>query len=93
MSRAHGRPLKIVKVFFVFFINILKSLVVLAKFMPIANVNRIGFVNLQSVSQFALSVSQFALSASLLRFGIYSFIIHINLADFYLGGTSPMGIG
>ena len=30
---------------FIFFINILKSLVVLAKFMPIANVNRIGLVN------------------------------------------------
>ena len=53
--------------------------------MPVANVNRIVFVNEQSVSQFALSVSQFALSASLLRFGIYSFIIHINLADFYWG--------
>ena len=30
---------------FIFFINILKSLVVQAKFMPIADVNRIGFVN------------------------------------------------
>ena len=45
MSRAHGRPLKNFKVFFIFFINILKSLVVLAKIMPIANENRIGFVN------------------------------------------------
>ena len=45
MSRAHGRPLKIFKVFFIFFINILKSLAVLAKNMPIANENRIGFVN------------------------------------------------
>jgi len=65
----------------------------MAKFMPIANVNRIVFVNLQSVSQFVLSVSQFALSAGLLWFGIYSFIIHMNLADFYWGGTSPIGIG
>ena len=31
--------------FFIFFINILKSLVVLLKSMPIANENRIGFVN------------------------------------------------
>ena len=30
---------------FIFFINILKSLVVLANFMPIANVNRIGLIN------------------------------------------------
>ena len=36
---------KILKCCFIFIINILKSLVVLAKFMPIANVNRIGFVN------------------------------------------------
>ena len=38
---------KFLKCFFIFFINILKGLVVLAKFMPIANanVNRIGFVN------------------------------------------------
>jgi len=36
---------KNLKCCFIFFINILKSLVVLAKFMPIANVNRIGFVN------------------------------------------------
>ena len=42
---AHGRPLKILKCFFIIFINILKSLVVLAKIMPIANVNRIVFVN------------------------------------------------
>ena len=33
-------------------INILKSLVVLAKCIPIANVNRIVSVNLHSVSQF-----------------------------------------
>ena len=45
MSRAHGRPLKIFKVFFIFFINIFISLVALAKIMPIANENRIGFVN------------------------------------------------
>ena len=46
MSRAHGRPLKIfIKCFFIFLIIILKSLVVLAKIMPIANVNRIVFVN------------------------------------------------
>ena len=32
--------------------NILKSLVLLAKIMPIANVKRFLFVNLQSVSQF-----------------------------------------
>ena len=36
---------KILKCCFIFFINIFKSLVVQAKFMPIANVNRIGFVN------------------------------------------------
>ena len=54
--------------------------------MPIANENRIVFVNSKSVSQFALS-------ASLLRFCIYSFIIHINLADFYWGGTLPIEIG
>ncbi len=45
MSRAHGRPLKFFKVFFYIFLNILKSLVVLAKIMPIANENRIGFVD------------------------------------------------
>jgi len=45
MNRAHGIPLKMFKVFFIFFIIILKSLVVLAKIMPIANVNRIVFVN------------------------------------------------
>ena len=46
MSRAHGRPLKIFKgFFFIFFINILKSLMVLAKFMTTANVIRIVFVN------------------------------------------------
>jgi len=45
MSRAHGRPLKIFKVFFIFLIIILKSFVVLAKIMPIGNVNRIVFVN------------------------------------------------
>ena len=45
MSRAHGRPLKISKCFFIFLIIILKSEVVLAKIMPIANVNRIVFVN------------------------------------------------
>jgi len=36
---------KILKCCIIFFINILKSLLVLAKFMPFANVNRIGFVN------------------------------------------------
>jgi len=36
---------KILKYFFIFLIIILKSLVVLAKIMPIANVNRIVFVN------------------------------------------------
>ena len=45
MSRAHGRPLKSFKCFFIFLIIILKSLVALAKIMPIANVNRIVFVN------------------------------------------------
>ena len=45
MSMAHGRPLKNFKVFLYIFIIILKSLVVLAKIMPIANVNRIVFVN------------------------------------------------
>ncbi len=45
MSRAQGRPLQIFKVFFIFLIIILKSIVVLAKIMPIANENRIGFVN------------------------------------------------
>ena len=45
MGRAHGRPLKFFKRFFIFLIFILKSLVVLAKIMPIANVNRIVFVN------------------------------------------------
>ena len=44
MSRAHGRLLKILKCFFIFFIFILKSYVVLAKIMPISNVNRIVFV-------------------------------------------------
>ena len=44
MSRAHERP-NILKCFFYIFNNILKSLVVLAKIMPIANENRIGFVN------------------------------------------------
>ena len=70
---------------FIFLIHILKSLVLLAKFMPIANVNRIVFVN----NQYA----NLALLASILRFGINSFIIHINLADFYSGGTSPIGKG
>ena len=45
MSRAQGRPLNFFKVLLNIFFYILKSLVVLAKFMPIANVNRIGFVN------------------------------------------------
>jgi len=39
--------------------------------MPIANVNRVFFCKLTTVSQFALFVSQFALSTSLFRFGIY----------------------
>ena len=38
--------------------------------------NRVVFVKLTAVSQFALFVSQFALSASLFRFGIYLFIIY-----------------
>jgi len=43
MSRAHGRPSKC---FFIFLIIILKKVtVVLAKMMPIANVNRIVLVN------------------------------------------------
>ena len=37
---------------FIFLINILKSLAVLAKIMPIANVKRNVFVNLHSVCQF-----------------------------------------
>ena len=45
MSRAHGRPLKFLKCFFIFSIHILTSLVVLAKIMPISNENRIVFVN------------------------------------------------
>ena len=45
ICRAYGRPLKNLKCCFIFLINILKSLVVLAKIMPIANVNRIVFVN------------------------------------------------
>ena len=45
VSRAYGRPLKILKFCFIFLITFLKSLVVLAKNMPIANVNRIVFVN------------------------------------------------
>ena len=44
-SRAHGRPLKFFKVFLYIFNYYFKSLVVLAKIMPIANVNRIVFVN------------------------------------------------
>ena len=36
---------KILKCSFILLIDILKSLVVLAKLMPIANVNRIVFVN------------------------------------------------
>ena len=40
-----GRPIKILKCFFIFLIIIFKSFVVLAKIMPIANVNRIVFVN------------------------------------------------
>ena len=46
VGRAYGRPLNIFKVLLYTFNNFfLQSLVVLAKFMPIANVNRIGFVN------------------------------------------------
>ena len=45
MRRAHGRHLKFFKVFLYIFNFILKSLVVLAKIMPTANVNRIAFVN------------------------------------------------
>ena len=45
MSRAHGRPLKNIKVFLYLLIIILKHSVELAKIMPIANVNRIVFVN------------------------------------------------
>ena len=50
MSKVHGRPLKILKVLFIFSINILKSLAVQTKIMPIANEKRIGFVNEQFVS-------------------------------------------
>ena len=42
MSRAHGRPLKIFKVFLYTFNNYFKNIL---KIMPIANVNRIVFVN------------------------------------------------
>ena len=78
MSRAHGRPLKIFKVLFYILIIFQKSLVVLAKIMPIANVNRIVFVNNPSTN--------FALPANLLRFGKYSFIIHrYKFGRFLLG--------
>ena len=43
------------KCFFIFLMTILKSLVVLAEIMPIANVNRIVSANLHSVCQFLLS--------------------------------------
>ena len=36
---------KILKCCFIFFINILKSFVVVANFMPIANMNKIVFAN------------------------------------------------
>ena len=47
MSRAHGRPLKFFKVILYIFNYYFKKLggTVLAKIMPIANVNRIVFVN------------------------------------------------
>ena len=45
MSMAHGRPLKIFKVFLYIFNYYFKKFSVLAKIMPIANENRIGFVN------------------------------------------------
>jgi len=61
MSRTHGRPLKKFKVLLYILISFLKSLVVLAKTMPIANVNRIVFVN---------PSANFALPVSLLRFGV-----------------------
>ena len=40
-----GDHYKFLKCCFIFLVNILKSFVVLAKIMPIANVNRIVFVN------------------------------------------------
>ena len=45
VSGAYGQPLKFLNCCFTFLINILKSSVVLAKIMPIANVYRIVFVN------------------------------------------------
>ena len=53
MSGAHGRPLKIFKVFLYIFNYYFKKFsgMVLAKIMPIANVNRIVFVNLQFFKQ------------------------------------------
>ena len=59
MSRAHGRPLKFFKVFlFIFLIIILKSLVVLDKIMPIANVNRIVFVRKLTIRQPICTIRQ-----------------------------------
>jgi len=57
--------------------------------MPIANVNRIVFEN----SIFTIPQPICTIRLSLLRFGIYYFIIHINLAAFYWDGTSPIGRG
>ena len=45
VSRAYGQPLKNFKVLLYIFNYFSKSFVVLAKIMPIANVNRIVFVN------------------------------------------------
>ena len=45
ISRAHGRPLQFLKVFLYIFNYYFKKLVVLAKIVSIANVNRIVCVN------------------------------------------------
>jgi len=45
MSRVHGRPLKIFEVFLYIFYFYFKKLSGTGKIMPIANVNRIVFVN------------------------------------------------
>ena len=55
-----GKILSFFKVFLYILINKLKRLVVLAKIMPIADVNRIAFVNKQSISQFVTSRQPFA---------------------------------
>jgi len=72
INRAQGRDFKN---FPLYFFNILKSLVIVAKLMPIANVNRIFSENLQSARQFLLIRQPIA--------NWHLFFHHTNITHFY----------